>query len=136
MMARSTSLQSEAGYIDARPHQLSRRNLLHRTAGPYIRVILDGRISITLPGHFRSTRKADIYFNALKPQRTNVKVESKMGAVAWGLWPTPRFPSPLIEPDVPISAIRLSDWFHRKAHAGPIGELARRRSKPSSPWTI
>ncbi len=27
-----------------------------------------------------------------------------------------RFPSPLIEPDVPISGIRLSDWLHRKAH--------------------
>ena len=26
------------------------------------------------------------------------------------------FPSPLIEPDVPISGIRLSDWFHREAH--------------------
>src|SRR5260370_24882698 len=23
-------------------------------------------------------------------------VESRMGAVAWGIWPTPRFPSPLI----------------------------------------
>ena len=34
-------------------------------------------------------------------------VESRMGAVAWGLWPTLRFPSPLIEPDVPISGIRL-----------------------------
>jgi hypothetical protein len=32
------------------------------------------------------------------------------------LWPTLRFPSPLIEPDVPISGIRLSDWFHREAH--------------------
>jgi hypothetical protein len=31
-----------------------------------------------------------------------------------------RFPSPLIEPDVPISGIRLSDWFHRKAHAGAV----------------
>src|SRR5664279_684955 len=30
-----------------------------------------------------------------------------MGAVAWGLWPTPRFPSPLIKPDEPISGIRL-----------------------------
>src|SRR5262249_40307586 len=29
------TLQSEAGYSDARPHQPSRRNLLHRTAGPY-----------------------------------------------------------------------------------------------------
>jgi hypothetical protein len=47
-------------------------------------------------------------------------VESRMGAVAWGLWPTLRFPSPLIEPDVPISGIRLSDWFHRKAHAGAV----------------
>jgi hypothetical protein len=29
-------LQSEAGYIDARPHPPDRRNLLPRTAGPYI----------------------------------------------------------------------------------------------------
>ena len=43
-------------------------------------------------------------------------VESRTGAVAWGRWPTLRFPSPLIEPDVPISGIRLSDWFHREAH--------------------
>ena len=26
----------------------------------------------------------------------------------------PRFPSPLIKPDVPISGIRLSDWLHRR----------------------
>jgi hypothetical protein len=32
-----------------------------------------------------------------------------------GLWPTPRFPTPLIKPDKPLSGIRLSDWFHRKA---------------------
>jgi hypothetical protein len=38
-----------------------------------------------------------------------------MGAVAWGLWPSPRFPSPLIKPDEPISGIRLSDRLHRKA---------------------
>jgi len=31
-------LQSEAGYSNARPHQPDRQNLLHRTAGPYIRV--------------------------------------------------------------------------------------------------
>jgi len=29
---------------------------------------------------------------------------------------TPRFPSPLIKPDVPISGIRLSDWLHREVH--------------------
>jgi hypothetical protein len=28
---------------------------------------------------------------------------------------TLRFPSPLIEPDVPISGIRLSNWLHREA---------------------
>ncbi len=32
--------------------------------------------------------------------------------------PWPRFPSPLIEPDVRISRIRLSDWLHLKAHGG------------------
>ena len=41
-----------------------------------------------------------------------------MGAVAWGLWPALRFPSPLIKPNVPISGIRLSDWLHHKAHDG------------------
>ena len=34
------------------------------------------------------------------PCRSAVQVESRMGAVAWGLWPAPRFPSPLMEPDV------------------------------------
>src|SRR6059058_2854630 len=29
------TLQSEAGYIDARPHLPGRRNLLQRAAGPY-----------------------------------------------------------------------------------------------------
>jgi hypothetical protein len=34
-----------------------------------------------------------------------------MGAVAWGLWPTPRFPSPLIKPGVPISGTRFPTGF-------------------------
>src|SRR5207244_11682964 len=33
-----------------------------------------------------------------RPYVPNGVVESRMGAVAWGLWPTPRFPSPLIKP--------------------------------------
>jgi hypothetical protein len=41
-----------------------------------------------------------------------------MGAVAWGLWPSLRFPSPLIEPDVQSYRIRLSDWLHGEAHSG------------------
>jgi hypothetical protein len=42
-----------------------------------------------------------------------------MGAVAWGLWPTPRFPSSLIKPDEPISGIRLSYWLRHTT--GPLG---------------
>jgi hypothetical protein len=36
---------------------------------------------------------------------------SDLGRLAAG-----RFPFSLIEPDVPISGIRRSDWFHREAH--------------------
>ena len=43
-----------------------------------------------------------------------------MGAVAGGQWPSPRFPSPLIEPDVRRYRIRLSDWLHREAHDGAV----------------
>jgi hypothetical protein len=39
-------------------------------------------------------------------------VESRMGA---GHSATLRFPPPPIEPAVPISGIRLPDWFHREA---------------------
>ncbi len=45
-------------------------------------------------------------------------VESRKGAVAWALPASPRFPSPLVKPDMRISRIRLSDWLHRKAHGG------------------
>ncbi len=57
-----------------------------------------------------------------RPVRVGM-VESRMGAVAWGLWPALRFPPPLIKPNVPISGIRLSDWLHRKAHGGRPAEL-------------
>ena len=54
-------------------------------------------------------------------------VESRTGAVAM-----PRFPSPLIKPDVPISGIRLSDWLHRTAiGGGPMCTRRRRRTPPS-----
>jgi len=64
---------------------------------------------------------------------TLLLVESKMGAVAGGLWPSPRFPSPLFEPEVPISGVRLSDWLHRKAHDAAASGRRSRRSRPSSP---
>ena len=40
------------------------------------------------------------------------RVKSRTGAVAWAMSASPRFPSPLIKPDVRISRIRLSDWLH------------------------
>jgi hypothetical protein len=43
-------------------------------------------------------------------------VESGLGAVATRT--SSRFPSPLIEPDVRISRIRLSDRVHRQTHGG------------------
>ncbi len=68
-----------------------------------------------------------------KEHMAAVAVESRMGAVAWGLWPSLRFPSPLIEPDVPVSGIRLSDWFHRMAHDGSVSGRRSRRRSPRSP---
>jgi len=44
----------------------------------------------------------------------NGRVENGRGSL--GHLATLRFPFSLIEPDVPISGIRLSDWFHRRAH--------------------
>src|SRR5919199_6446752 len=46
-----------------------------------------------------------------------IRVESRMGAVA-DPSVLPRLPSPLIKPDVRISRIRLSDWFHCRHTAG------------------
>src|SRR5260370_28823621 len=93
------TLQSKAGYIDARP-------LTASSAKP-------------LATHGRTIHL----------------VESRMGAVAWGLWPTPRFPSPLIKPGVPISCTRLSDWLHRKSHADKLTARAfgTGRHSPSPP---
>ena len=50
------------------------------------------------------------------PQR-RCRVEEGRGGL--GRLASPRFPSPLIEPAVRISRIRLSDWLHLKAHGRP-----------------
>jgi hypothetical protein len=42
-------------------------------------------------------------------------------------------PSLDTQPEVPISAVRLSDWLHREAHAGAVRGRRSRRSRPSSP---
>ena len=62
-------------------------------------------------------------------------VESRRGAVAWALWASLRFLSPLIKPDVWISRIRLPDRLHLKAHGGGPRWTRRRRITPSSPNT-
>ena len=60
-------------------------------------------------------------------------VESRRGAVAWALWASLRFLSPLINPDVRISRIRLPDRLHLKAHGGGPRWTRRRRITPNSP---
>ncbi len=57
-----------------------------------------------------------------------------MGAVADQL-ALPRLPSPLIKPDVRVSRIRLSDWFHGKAHVGNPAPERRDPQRPSH-WEI
>jgi hypothetical protein len=57
------------------------------------------------------------------------RVEDGCGSL--GHAATLRFPSPLIEPDVRISRIRLSDWLHRQAHGKDhwtASVIARRES--------
>ncbi len=64
-------------------------------------------------------------------------VESRMGAGADRRAP-PRFPSPLIKPDVPISGIRLSDWLHRRLTNGRYpsdpGAARRPTRRRSASW--
>jgi hypothetical protein len=59
------------------------------------------------------------------------RVEDGRGSL--GHLATLRFPPPLIEPDVPVSGIRLSDWLHREAHDGAVSGRRSRRRSPRSP---
>ena len=84
-------------------------------------------------------RLAQDGIEAVIPQRKGaaelIDVESRRGAVAWALWASLRFLSPLIKPDVRISRIRLPDRLHLKAHGGGPRWTRRRRITPSSPNT-
>ncbi len=44
--------------------------------------------------------------------------------------------SPLIEPDVRISRIRLSDWFHAQAHGRTPSCTVRSRRTPNFPKIV
>src|SRR3954449_9138563 len=60
------------------------------------------------------------------------RVEDGRGSLSHAA--TPRFPSPLIEPDVRRYRIRLSDGLHRKAHGEAVRGKRSRASTPRSPW--
>ena len=84
-------------------------------------------------------RLAQEGIEAVIPQRKGaaelIDVESRRGAVAWALWASLRFLSPLIKPDVRISRIRLPDRLHLKAHGGGPRWTRLCRITPSSPNT-
>ena len=73
--------------------------------------------------------------NSLQNPKVLMGVESRRGAVAWALWASLRFLSPLIKPDVRISRIRLPDRLHLKAHGGGPRWTRLCRITPSSPNT-
>ena len=69
MVGSRDKLQSETGYIDARPHPPDRRNLLQRTAGPYIgsratKLILSTRSPLVPP---IADIRADVVFRRFGP---------------------------------------------------------------------
>src|SRR5260370_4375977 len=68
-------------------------------------------------------RRSTVRMSAYQPTRLSAgavrkgsfgRVEDGRGSL--GHSATLRFPSPLIEPALPISGIRLSDWLHREVH--------------------
>jgi hypothetical protein len=72
-------------------------------------------VTISLRSPRRSTMSA--FPPLATKQRTLLEVRFgrvEDGRGSLGHSATLRFPSPLIEPDVPISGIRLSDWLHRE----------------------
>jgi hypothetical protein len=81
--------------------------------------------SMSLEGHFRQIDplptlsacplRSDLV-RTFAPQRNRRGGRLEDGRGSLGHAATLRFPSPLIEPDVRISRIRLSDWLRREAH--------------------
>ena len=75
---------------------------------------------VTRPSRSSATRPIDNYLGGSYlhwlsvPYRGTRRVEERRGGLS--LWQSLRFLSPLIEPDLPICGLRLSDWFHRKSH--------------------
>src|SRR3954451_10521585 len=86
----------------------------------------------TLGGHERDVSAISLELSV----STRVpRVEPRTGAVTWAKLASPRFPSPLIKPDVRISRIRLSDWIHLEEDGRAPTWTWRSRSTPRSPNT-
>lgn len=60
--------------------------------------------------------KAKLRRNIFRAAPDVGRIEAERGR--WGPVALRRFSPSLIEPDVPFSGIRLSEWFHREARAG------------------
>ena len=85
-----------------------------------------------MDGMLSTASKRNEVDTALSRAAAESWVESRMDAVR-DLLAVALFPSPLIKPDVRISRIRLSDWFHLKAFGGGPMWMWRSRNTPSSP---
>src|SRR3954470_15849663 len=89
-----------------------RRSVVHPTSLPFEAPVI-ARILLIILAELTLTVSARLRYR---------RVEDGRGGL--GHAATLRFPSPLIKPDVRISRIRLSDWFHLTAHGGDT-ELVR-----------
>jgi len=83
MMARSTTLQTDAGYIDARPLPPIRRIFSQRTAGPYIKVTRLANYhplhKTALVGPVRRSRRAPALTDATRASNVPCMTPSMVG---------------------------------------------------------
>ena len=82
----------------------------------------------------RSLKERNAVDMSVSAAAVEASVESRMGALTDNA--PAHFPSPLIEPDVRISRIRLSDRFQRQTHGRAFRCTARRCTTPSEPQMV
>jgi hypothetical protein len=122
----------------------------HRVAGEYRRRITQARDGAAMPEEIARLdrqitslrrgigRLIDSYTEGVidktefEPRIVGLRLERR-GFLS--RWRRPRFPSPLIKPDMRISRIWLSDWLHRKAHGDDRLRSRRRHRTAKSPET-
>jgi hypothetical protein len=72
---------------------------------------------INMTSTWVSTQSRNFRFSAKVESRSSAGVDAETSS---------RFPTPLIKPDVPISSIRLSDWFHRRLVLTLVRDILKR----------